>query len=129
MKKRFYIGIVIIVFILLITVLINSNSKPIVLIEDGQSISAITINGQKFVDEMIVNEMIDLLKQFDVVETDNPFPIETTKTDIEVDYTDNNKPKHIVLGSVDILYESADKDIYSIIDGEKLYLEIKKYLH
>src|SRR6056297_3166302 len=114
MRKSFIIGIASVTSILLIVILLNIKSEPIVMIEDGQSIISMTINGQQFTDEMVVDEIINLLEQFDVVETGNPFPMETTKTDININYTDNHKPRHIVLGEVNILYESADDTIYKI---------------
>ncbi len=128
MKKRFLFGVVAIACMLLMTVLIHNRSKPIAMIKDSKSINAITVNDQKIVDEMIVSELIDLLQEYMVVETSNPFPMATDKIDIEIDYTDQHKPKHIILGEVNIIYESADEKVYRIIDAEQLQLEIKKYL-
>jgi len=48
---------------------------------------------------------------------------------MEIDYVDNHKPKHVVLGETNIIYESADGSVFEIIDADKLLVELKEYLN
>ncbi|MDM8533969.1 hypothetical protein QUF55_04600 [Clostridiaceae bacterium HSG29] len=125
MKK--YIAIL---FIIIILFFVNfNNSKELLIIKDEGSISLFHINGIKYNDEAEVNDIINILKKYNTEKTKNPFPMKTDDVAFEIDYTDNHKPRHIVLGKINIIYESGNKTIYKIINGDKLYFEIEEYLN
>jgi hypothetical protein len=47
---------------------------------------------------------------------------------MELDYQDNKKSRHIILGEINIIYESSGQDIYKIIEDDKLQDELSTLL-
>ncbi len=97
------------------------------MIENGDDISRIRINSNTIENKDIVNDIIKILEKYDTEKTINPFPMETGY--MEIDYVDNHKPRHVVLGKTNIIYESGDGPVFEIIDGDKLLVELKEYLN
>lgn len=56
------------------------------------------------------------------------FPFEEDSSMISISLSQNNRPKHIILGDFNIWYESSDDDAYEIIEGDKLIEEILELL-
>lgn len=53
------------------------------------------------------------------------FPYSQEGVLFEIDYIENQRPVHILLGEeFDIIYESADQDAYDIIDAQQLKQDI-----
>lgn len=53
------------------------------------------------------------------------FPYSQERVMFEIDYIENQRPVHILLGEeFDIIYESADQDAYDIIDAQQLKQDI-----
>ena len=129
MNKKVYLVIIVFAITLLAILITNMQKEKIVMIENGGDISTITINSNTIEDKDIINDIVKILKKYDTEKTINPFPMEMAGTEMEIDYVDNHKPKHVVLGETNIIYESADGSVFEIIDADKLLVELKEYLN
>jgi len=127
MNKKVYLVIIIFALSILAIMITNIEREKIVMVESGDDISRIRINKNTIEDKDMINDIVEILEKYDTKKTINPFPMETGE--MEIDYVDNQKPRHLVLGETNIIYESADGSVYEIIDGDKLFLELKKYLN
>lgn len=126
MKKYvviFFAGIV----VATVFMIVNSRQE-IILIEDRDSIKSFHINGIRYDDEADVKNIINILEKYDTERTREPYPSKSSEIEVEIDYLDNFNPRHIILGKVNIVYDSADKAPYKIVNGDKLLLEIENYL-
>lgn len=87
------------------------------------SISKVMYHGSEiYVDE---NELIKILNKYNAKKAfQEYYPYQSDKIDIEIDFVENNKPRHILLGEFNIWYESSDKGAYNILDGKKLRDEL-----
>jgi len=126
MKK--YISVLFIIIVLIVFINFN-NSKDILIITDEGSINNFRINSTNYNDEVIVKDIINILRKYNTEKTKNPFPMKTDEIEFEIDYMDNNNSIHIVLGKTNIVYGSGNKNFYKILNGEEMYLEIEKYLN
>lgn len=52
------------------------------------------------------------------------FPYHADDIVAEISLIQGHKPKHILLGKINVWYESSDKAIYDILDGDQLLKEI-----
>jgi len=129
MNKRVYLGIVVVVIAILAILITNIQKEQIVMIENGDEISRIRINKNTIEDKDVIYDIVKILKKYDTEKTINPFPMEMAGTEMEIDYVDNHKPRHVVLGETNIIYESVDGPVFEIIDGDNLLLELKKYFN
>ena len=127
MNKKVYLVIIIFAIAILAIMITNIEREKIVMVESGDDISSIRINKNTIEDKDMINDIVEILEKYDTKKTINPFPMETGE--MEIDYVDNQKPRHLVLGETNIIYESTDGSVYEIIDGDKLFLELKKYFN
>lgn len=128
-KKRIYIACILLLIILILTQTINMKTRKISTIENEDNISkTIIINNHKIDDEATVSEIIQILKKYETKKTYNPFPIESDSYIMEINYMDNYEPRNIILGELNIIYESGNESIFKIIKGDKLLNEIQELL-
>lgn len=127
MKKIISIIITLIIIAVVIIVALNGKSE-MTIIENRDDISSIMVNGVSYKESPMVDDIIDILETYESQKTRNPFPMQTSSTQLEISYVDNNKPRHIVLGDINIIYESSDESVYEVIDGDNLREEIEKVL-
>lgn len=101
----------------------NDKGDVIVDIEASENATYIEVNNVGYVVDN--NELFAILSKYKCKKSKNKyFPCSQEDIVVEISITQNNKPKHIVLGNFYIWYESADKRAYDIIDGYKLLEEI-----
>jgi hypothetical protein len=127
MNKKIYLVIIIFAIAILAIMITNIQREKIVMVESGDDISRIRINKNTIEDKDTIDDIVEIFKKYDTKKTINPFPMETGE--MEIDYVDNNMPRHIVLGETNIIYESVDGPVFEIIDGDNLLLELKKYFN
>lgn len=108
--------------------------SPVINDADKVQIGAVSVINSEYKSEDITSR-IDCEKLARVIGTYNRSklphhfaPRQIAVGDIEIDYIYNNKSKHIILGSVNVVYVSADKGGYEIQDGDKLLNDIKKMI-
>ncbi len=129
MKKRIYIFCISLFIILIISQTINIKTEKISTIENEENISStIIINNNKIDDEATVSEIIRILKKYETKKTYNPFPMQSDSYAMEINYMDNYEPRNIILGELNIIYESADESVFEIIEGDKLLNELQELL-
>lgn len=69
------------------------------------------------------------LSHYDRSKMPHPFsPSQIKEGNIDINYLDNGETKHIKLGNVNVVYESADKGGYQIKDSNKLLADINKLI-
>ncbi len=125
--RKWIIGVAI--FILLGLLIINGKSaEPITLVNDKE-ISSYYINGELIEDKEMVAVLRNTLSEYETKEINNPFPVESRKIHMEINYLSGGKPRHIILGDLNVLYESADSKVFEIINGEDLLVELSKVLN
>jgi hypothetical protein len=124
MKKKSLLIIILMTIIIPIFILWNS-TENIELVSGRNDITNIRINGKNYEEPEEVEKIIGLLDKYDTQRTKISFPIDMNNNIYEIDYIDNNKPRHIMLGNINIIYESADQKIYEIISGDELIAEIE----
>lgn len=124
MKKKSSLIIILMTIIIPIFILWNS-TENIELVSGRNDITNIRINGKNYEEPEEVEKIIGLLDKYDSQRTKISFPIDMNNNIYEIDYIDNNKPRHIMLGNINIIYESADQKIYEIISGDELIAEIE----
>jgi len=56
------------------------------------------------------------------------FPYLSEKIDITIDFVENHRPRHILLGEFNVWYESSDKGAYDILEVQKLKGELKSII-
>ena len=54
----------------------------------------------------------------------NYFPYQSGDEIVEFSLIQNDRPLHILLGKFNVRYESADKEVYEILEGNQLLKEI-----
>jgi hypothetical protein len=73
------------------------------------------------------NELFGILSKYKCKKSkikDFPYSNNDVNIVVEMSITQNHRPKHILLGDINVWYESAYKKAYAIIDGNKLLEEI-----
>lgn len=132
MKKRVIFSGLILILVVLAFYL--SIPAPIIKNADEVQIYAVNVINSKYENEDITSQ-IDCRKLEQVISTYNRSklqhqfaPYQIAIDDIEIDYTHDNKPEHIILGSVNVVYESAEKGGYEIHDSDQLLNDIKKMI-
>jgi len=114
---------------LIISQTINIKTEKISTIENEENISStIIINNNKIDDEATVSEIIRILKKYETKKNYNPFPMQSDSYAMEINYMDNYEPRNIILGELNIIYESADESVFEIIEGDKLLNELQELL-
>lgn len=101
---------------------------------DKVQIQRVIVVNSKYEDEDITSQ-IDCKKLAQTISSYNRSkishrfaPYQMAIGDIELDYTDNNKVRHVLLGSVNVVYESADKGGYNIYNSDQLIINVKKMI-
>lgn len=78
-------------------------------------------------EEIPINEdkLIEILCKYEARSSAKSFfPYNTDKALFEIDYIENHSPNHIILGEIDVWYESSDQGAYEIVNAQKLKQEI-----
>lgn len=92
-------------------------------IDASENATYIAVNGVGYV---VDNEkLFGILSKYKCKRTRNHyFPYQSNDVVVEISIVQNYRPKHILLGEFNVWYESADKEAFDIIDGNKLLNEI-----
>jgi hypothetical protein len=76
------------------------------------------------------DEIIEILSKYNAVTSlADYFPCENDKIDFEINFVDNNRPKHVLLGEFNVWYESADGFAHDILDAGQLKNELMSALN
>lgn len=103
---------------------IDSNGE-ILSIEAEDNATLITVNDKDYIVDNA--KLFDLLSKYECVRSRKDyFPFSRESNKVEISFTQNKKPRHIVLGEFNIWYESSDTRVYEIINGNKLLEEVIK---
>jgi hypothetical protein len=127
-KKRIGGRIVVTVLAVLVTaaVLVLAlafTPKKIVYPEDDIQFATVTYRGSSMVVDDL--KLKAVLSKYDARKSTNSyFPYPQNQIEVAVDLARNNRPVHIVLGTYNIWYESADRGAYVIPQGQTLKKEI-----
>ena len=132
MKKKVFVSGII---LCLVAFAINlSIPSPIINNVDKIQIYAVSVINSKYEDVDITSQ-IDSGKLARVISSYNRSkvphhfaPHQMSVDDIEIDYIYDNETRHIVLGSVNVVYESADKGGYTIYDSDQLMNDVNKMI-
>lgn len=128
-KKALTAGIIL---CLIIISIYFSTPSPIVKNPDNVQIHWVNVVNSQYKTEDITsqidcNQLVQTISGYSrsrIPYSFAPYPI--AAGDIDIGYFDNGKLKHISLGEVNVVYESADKGGYKIYNNSKLMGEINK---
>lgn len=105
---------------------IPQKNKPIKLTDPSNDVSFLRFTYH--LEETPIDEerLMKILSRYEAKYTSKSyFPYSQDGILFEIDYIENHRPAHILLGEeFDIIYESADQDMYDIINAEQLKQEI-----
>lgn len=119
------IGFLLVIIILSIIMFQYYLPKPIITDEENAKITTIFIKGG--IDENLIdkNALLDILSKYKSKKTlQNYFPYQYNKIKVEINFMDNDKSKHILLGDFNIWYETGDEGAYEILNAEELKDEV-----
>ena len=122
-----FITLITVIFALILGVVIQEFvPKKVISDTKNVSFSRVFYHGAEIsVDE---SKLIKILDKYNSKRTVQEFfPYETAKIDIEIDFVDKQRPKHILLGEFNIWYE-PDKGTYKILNSQQLKGELKSIL-
>ena len=128
-KKALTAGIML---CLIIISIYFSTPSPIVKNPDNVQIHWVSVVNSKYKTEDITsqidrNQLVQTIGCYSRSRIPYRFaPYQVAVGDIDIGYFDNGRLKHISLGKVNVVYESADKGGYKIYNNSKLINEINK---
>jgi hypothetical protein len=97
--------------------------KKIVYPEDDIQFATVTYRGSSMVVDDL--KLKTILSKYEARKSTNSyFPYPQDQVEVAIDLARNNRPVHIILGTYNIWYESADKGAYVIPQGQTLKKEI-----
>jgi isopropylmalate/homocitrate/citramalate synthase len=99
------------------------NNEVVVMTDGSKKSTYIEINNIGYIVEN--DKLFKILSKYKCKKSKKEyFPYTSDDIVVEIYLTQNHKPKHILLGKFNIWYESSDKKVYDIMDGDKLLNEI-----
>jgi len=124
-KKKFVITGSIVIVIIIAAVMFFSQPKNIVSETDGYDIYRVKYNGEEITERVDCAELASIVSNYKCSRVRHLFvPVQASQMAVELDGTDGNKPLHIILGDINIAYESGDKGGYTIQNSKALLAEI-----
>ena len=90
MNKKIYLVIIIFAIAILAIMITNIQREKIVMVESGDDISRIRINKNTIEDKDTIDDIVEIFKKYDTKKTINPFPMEMSGTEMEIDYSQPN---------------------------------------
>lgn len=122
--------VLIFVIVVIIFIIISSvrRHKEVKLIEDRDEIKGITINYVPVKKIIKEKKLLDILEKYSCKYYRKNFEYDSSINIIyEINYNEGNKIRHILLGDINIYYESNENS-YEIINGDELLNELVKVL-
>lgn len=99
--------------------------QPRKMIVDRDAIDSVSVkyHGSKI--DVDADKLISILEHYNAKKTTHDYsPYSSEQIDIEIDFNENHRFRHILLGEFNIWYESGDT-FYNILDVEKLKSELR----
>ncbi len=121
-KKMIVIGSAAIVMIIA-AILFFSQPKQIV--DTGYDIGRVTYNGNDVTEQVDCEKLASIVSKYTCSRLPHAFaPTQTSQVVVELNGSDGGKALHILLGDINVAYESANKGGYTIQNSEVLLTEI-----
>ncbi|AEE97997.1 hypothetical protein [Mahella australiensis] len=127
-KKVIIIGIIL--CLIVSAAIYFSLPAPIINNKDNLQIYRVSIANSKYdyddvTSQIDCNKLAQLISTYNRSKLPHSFaPHQITVGEIEIDAIADNKVMHIILGDVNVVYESADKGGYTIYNSEQLESEV-----
>jgi len=101
----------------------SNGEKSSFVIDASENATLITVNNKDYIVDN--DKLFKILSKYECVRSRNHyFPYQSDSIVAEISLIQNYRPKNILLGDFNICYESGDKKVFDIIDGELLLDEI-----
>ena len=127
-NKHMKLIIILFVFAVILGVIYSVFApKKILSDEDNVGIVRVTYLGEEL--EVNENDLLNILKKYRIMRSlKDYFPYDTEDVDIDIFLSNNDKPEsiHILLGNINILYNTKNRFAYRIMDSENLKEELIK---
>lgn len=130
MRKRTvnFIALATIIGVIVIWFVLTFSPKKLVDENDYIVGLRVTYNGSEIQTDQ--DKIIKILSKYhSIISFKDYFPYETRKINFEIDFIDNNKPVHILLGEFNVWSKSAGGHVYEIQDAQQLKQELKDALN
>lgn len=124
MKKTIIFILITIIFFLGSIFLINYNKNPQYILESNKSITQLRINDVEIKDEKLIKDIGEIFKEYRYNKKQRRLDLQSGYVSVfEIDFMIGDEIRHIILGDLDVIYESS-KIYYNIISGDQLTDEI-----
>lgn len=121
-KKIIVIGSAAIVMIIA-AILFFSQPKKIV--DTAYDIGRVTYNGNDVTEQVDCEKLASIVSNYTCSRLPHTFaPTQTSQVVVELNGSDGNNPLHILLGDINVAYESANRGGYTIQNGKALLTEL-----
>ena len=125
MKKKLIIGSVALA-IIAIAIIFYSQPKDIVKNADKFYVYRVVYKGEDVTGRVDLTALAKVVSKYKCSRLPHAFaPVQSSQEEVELDCYDENRPMyHILLGEINVAYESADDGGYTIENSQALLTEI-----
>lgn len=118
--------IIIIIVLIIISFVFISTPKSVVSHPENTQICRAIYEEDDITSQINKKALIDYLSDIKCKRTFERFsPMLSSDIAIEIDFVDNGKLLHLILGNINIRYESANKNGYIIINSDEVFKKIQ----
>ena len=127
-KKVVFLLFLIVVVLCLIFIAVDYFSTPAPLVTDADNLKIYTVcivnseyKKEEITDIIDCNKLAQIISSYSRSRLPHSFaPYQLSIGEIEIDIMDNNKTLHIILGDINVIYDSGDKGGYTIYNSDQL---------
>lgn len=125
MRKKFIITGSIAIGVIIAAVIFFSQPKNIIGQPDSRNIYKVVYNGDDVTGQVDCESLASIVSNYKCSRLPHAFaPYQASQIVVELNGNDGDKPLHIILGDINVTYESGDKGCYAIQNSKALLAEI-----
>ena len=99
-------------------------SQPKMIVNTGYDIGRVTYKGNDVTEQVDCENLASIVSNYMCSRLPHSFRYHTSQVVVELNGSDGDKPLHVLLGDINIAYESGNRGGYTIQNSEALLDEI-----